>query len=60
MPQYLQLIAKVMPLTYFNEGLRDTMLYGNNESALLNLAVMAVIAIVFFALASRFMSWKEK
>ena len=60
MPEYLQLIAKAMPLTYFNEGLRDTMVYANDESALLNLAVMLVIAVVFFALASRFMSWKEK
>jgi ABC-2 type transport system permease protein len=60
MPEYLQLIAKAMPLTYLNEGLRDTMVYSNNESALLNLAVLAVIAVVIFVAASKFMSWKER
>jgi ABC-2 type transport system permease protein len=60
MPAYLQTIAQVLPLTYLNEGLRDTMVYANNESALLNLAVLVVIALVFFVLASRMMSWKEK
>lgn len=60
MPEYLQLVAKALPLTYLNEGLRDTMVYANNESALLNLAVLAVLGVVFFVLASRLMSWKEK
>jgi len=60
MPQYMQIIAKVMPLTYLNDGLRDTMIYGNETSALMNLAVVAVLGLVFFALASRLMSWKEK
>ncbi|MCJ2533442.1 MAG: ABC transporter permease [Candidatus Thermoplasmatota archaeon] len=60
MPSYLQTVAKVIPLTYLNEGLRDTMVYANNESALMNLAVLVVIALVFFVLASRLMSWKER
>ncbi|UCE90992.1 MAG: ABC transporter permease [Methanobacteriota archaeon] len=60
MPEYLQLIAKAIPLSYLNEGLRDSMVYSNNESALLNLAVLAVIAVVIFVAASRFMSWRER
>ncbi|MGB2825245.1 MAG: ABC transporter permease, partial [Thermoplasmata archaeon] len=60
MPEYLQLISKALPLTYLNEGLRDTMVYSNNESALVNLAVVVVLGLVFFVLASRLMSWKEK
>ena len=60
MPVYLQTIAKVLPLTYLNEGLRDTMVYANDGSALLNLAVLVIIALVFFVLSSRIMSWKEK
>lgn len=60
MPEYLQLIAKVLPLTYLNEGLRDTMVYSNNESAFVNLAVVVALGLVFFVLASRLMSWKEK
>jgi ABC-2 type transport system permease protein len=60
MPEYLQLIAKALPLTYLNEGLRDTMVYANSESALANLAVVVVLGLLLFVLASRLMSWKEK
>ena len=60
MPSYLQTIASVMPLTYVNQGLRDTMIYGNTGSALFNLAVVVVIAVVMFVAASRLMSWKKK
>jgi ABC-2 type transport system permease protein len=60
MPTYMQAIAAVMPLTYFNNGLRDTMVFGNTGSALVNLAVLLVIGLLFFLLASRLMSWKEK
>jgi len=60
MPDYIQVIARVFPLTYLNEGLRDTMVYGNEGSALVNLAVILVIGAVFFVLSSRLMSWKEK
>jgi ABC-2 type transport system permease protein len=60
MPEYLQLIASGLPLTYLNEGLRDTMIYGNTSSALTNLAVVLVIAVIFFILAAKVMRWKEK
>jgi len=60
MPGYLQSIAGVLPLTYLNNGLRDTMVYFNDGSALVNLGVVFVTGLVFFVLASRLMSWKEK
>ncbi|MCK5547574.1 MAG: ABC transporter permease [Thermoplasmata archaeon] len=60
MPSYLQSIATVLPLTYVNEGLRDTMIYGNSGSALTNLAVVVVIAVIMFIAASKLMSWKKK
>jgi len=60
MPTYMQAIAAALPLTYFNNGLRDTMVYDNTGSALVNLAVLLVIGVVFFLLASRLMSWKER
>ena len=60
MPGYLQTIAGVLPLTYLNNGLRDTMVYFNDGSALVNLGVVFATGLVFFVLASRFMSWKEK
>jgi ABC-2 type transport system permease protein len=60
MPAYLQSVASVMPLTYINNGLRDTMIFGNANSALINLGVVIIIALIFFILASKFMSWKKK
>jgi ABC-2 type transport system permease protein len=59
MPAYMQVIARGMPLTYLNEGLRDTMVYGNTGSSIVNLLVVVVIGLIFFALASKLMSWKE-
>ncbi len=60
MPHYMQIVAKALPLTYLNDGLRDTMVYGNTVSALVNLAVVFAVGILFAVLASRLMSWKEK
>jgi len=59
-PAYLQTISKALPLTYVNEGLRDTMIYGNEAGAAFNLAVVLVMGVVFFLLGSRLMSWKER
>jgi hypothetical protein len=36
------------------------MVYLNDGSALVNLAVVFAVGMVFFILASRLMSWKEK
>jgi ABC-2 type transport system permease protein len=60
MPGYLQSIATAMPLTYINEGLRDTMIYGNTNSALINLGIVVIIAIIMFVAAAKLMSWKKK
>lgn len=60
MPMYMQVIARALPLTYFNEGLRDTMVYGNTGGSIMNLIVVIAIGLVLFVLASRLMSWKEK
>lgn len=60
MPLYMQAISKALPLTYFNDGLRDAMVYTDNVSgALSNLLVVVAIGAVFFVLASKLMSWKE-
>jgi ABC-2 type transport system permease protein len=58
-PGFLQGVAKFLPLTYLNNGLRDTMVYGNDIAALGNLAVVLVIGVVLAVAASRLMSWKE-
>lgn len=59
-PAYLQMISKALPLTYVNDGLRDTMIYGNEARAAINLAIVLALGAVFFVLASRLMSWKER
>ncbi len=60
MPSYLQEISKVLPLTYLNNGLRDTMVYANSNSALGNLAVVMVIAVLFMVLGAYISKWKEE
>ncbi len=59
MPDYLQTIASVLPLTYVSQGLRDAMVYDNMEGAYMNLAVVAVIAVVFVVIAVLVTKWEE-
>ncbi len=59
-PEYLQVIAKGMPLTYLAEGLRATMSLGNDAQALIDLGILLVIGLFFFIVAARAMSWKGK
>lgn len=60
MPGFVQTISRALPLTYFNDGLRDTLIFGNVESALTNLGIVAGLAIVLFVLAARFMIWRAE
>jgi ABC-2 type transport system permease protein len=57
MPSYMQSIAAIFPLTYVNNGLRDTMIYGNESSALVNLALVSVMALVATVAAARLIKW---
>ncbi|HYM41113.1 MAG TPA: ABC transporter permease [Thermoplasmata archaeon] len=59
-PSYLKTVANFLPLTYLNEGLRATMVFGNDATALVDLAITAVIAVIFFAIPARALSWKSK
>ncbi len=60
MPAYMQAIAGVLPLTYLTQGLRATMVLGNDVTAAVDLGIVFVIGVVFFLLAARAMSWKGK
>jgi ABC-2 type transport system permease protein len=60
LPDAVQVISKAFPLTYLGAGLRETMIDGNNTAAMQNLAVVVVLAVIFFIIASRLISWKEK
>ena len=59
MPAYLQTVAHVLPLFYVIEGLNNVMIYNNYGPAYVDLGVLLVIALVFFALAVRLFKWRE-
>jgi ABC-2 type transport system permease protein len=59
MPGFLQTIAKVLPLYYVNEGLRNAMIYLKSEDAIFNSAVVLIFAIVFFLAGLVLTKWKE-
>ena len=59
MPWFLQYLAKVSPLTYLNDGLRSSMITGNNDVALFSLAVVGVVGIILFVVGCVVMKWKE-
>ncbi|HMK46319.1 MAG TPA: ABC transporter permease [Methanocella sp.] len=59
MPEAFQAIAAASPLTYVNAGLRDLMISGNTSDGLVNLAIVAVIAAVLFAVGVLLVKWKE-
>jgi ABC-2 type transport system permease protein len=59
MPDYLQTIAHILPLFYVIEGLNNVMVYGNIPAAILDIAVVAIIALVIFVAASKLFKWRE-
>lgn len=60
MPSYLAPIANVLPLTFLNNGLRDAMVYGNLSGIITSFEVLGALAVVFFALSSKLMVWRER
>ena len=60
MPSFLKVVAQLSPLTYLNYGLRDVMISGNFNDAILNFVVLAVIGVVFFVIGVVLMKWKEE
>jgi len=59
MPDFLQALARILPLTYFSEGLRDSMVVGNIPAALLNLGVTCGFAVSFIVIGAKVTRWKE-
>lgn len=60
MPSYIQTISKVLPLTYFSEGLKYSMLYKYPEGIYTNMAIIAVLAVVFIIIGTLVTRWKSK
>ncbi len=59
MPNYLQMIAHVLPLFYIIDGLNDVMIYANYYPAYIDLGILLVLSVVIFGLAVRFFKWRE-
>ncbi len=59
MPGYMQEVAKILPLTYFANGLRNAMLYKDAAGALFNLEVLSAIAAVFILAGVIAIKWRE-
>ena len=59
MPQYLQNFAHVLPLFYVVEGLNNVMVYANYSAALVDIAILTVITVIFFVAAAKLFKWRE-
>ncbi len=60
MPEYLQSVAQVLPLTYVNNGLRDAMVYGNDAGAMSNLLIVAAMTVVAIVITVAISGWKKE
>ncbi len=63
LPSWLIPVANFMPLTYFVNGIRDSMVYGigmANSSFWLNTGVLLAWTIVTFAIGAKFYKWKPE
>ena len=60
MPLFLQTFARVLPLYYVNEGLRNAMVYLDFEKAVLNTAYVLVFTCVFFIAGVLLTKWREE
>jgi len=59
MPGFIQAIAKVLPLYYVNEAIREAMVFNDTIDAMKNLAVIAVFAVIVFIAGVAFTSWRQ-
>ncbi len=60
LPDFLQTIARFMPLTYVNDGLRDAMVSFDFTQLTSNLMFAGALAVVFIVLGTLTMSWREE
>lgn len=59
MPDFLQTFAKVLPLYYLNEGLRASMVFQDNATALNYASTIGAFAAVVFILGITLTRWEE-
>ena len=59
MPEFMQSIARILPLYYVNEGLRNAMIYTNIDKTIFNTAIVLIFAAIFFLVGVFVTKWKE-
>jgi ABC-2 type transport system permease protein len=59
MPGFLQTVARILPLYYVNEGLRASMVFEDNMTALRYSAIIGIFAAVVFILGIIATKWEE-
>jgi len=59
MPRYLQTFARTLPLYYVNEGLRASMVFHDNVTALRYSAIIGTFAAIVFVLGIKATKWEE-
>ncbi len=59
MPQFLQTIAQVLPLTYVSEGLRAAMIFGQTQQAIQNTALITVLGLASIIVGSLITKWED-
>ncbi len=58
-PDYLQTVARILPLYYFHQGLREIMILQNPSDAFLAYLVLGIFALFFIVLAIKTTRWKD-
>jgi len=59
MPEFLQSFARILPLYYVNEGLRNAMINTDFDKTVLNTGAVLIFAAVFFIIGVFLTKWKE-
>ena len=60
LPWFLKDLAIISPLTYLNDGLRSAMITGNMGDAWMNLAIVGVLAVLFFGIGVAVLKWRDE
>jgi len=60
MPEFLRSIATVLPLTYVNNGLRDAMIMGEPQRAIMNTIIVAVLCVICLFVGAWITKWEEE
>jgi ABC-2 type transport system permease protein len=60
MPTYLQSLAQLLPLTYLSNGLKATLILGDQATATLSLIIVSIIAAAAIVSGALLTRWHEK